>query len=372
MAKSSKARKAKAASPSKAATESSLRRARARLDREILKAINERAKVAVQLAKRTQAGDQPQVEPDQPSLDELVESNKGPLGEECVRTIFRELASGTKALCGEVRVAYLGPAYSYSHLATLYQFGSSFVPQPVGSIGAVFEEVNRGQADFGLVPLENSTDGRIADTLDMFTRLRVSICGEVQMRIHHSLLGKGTRAEVKEIYSRPQALSQCRHWLSKHLPAARLVEVASTTTAAQLAQEKPGAAAIASAPAGVHYGLDVLAENVEDNQANITRFAVIGQQSAPRTSRDKMALMFEVEHRPGALADAMAIFKRNRLNLTWIESFPIARPEGGYLFFIELDGHELDARVKRAIASLEKRTLRLEILGSYPRTEPVG
>ncbi|HWA99444.1 MAG TPA: prephenate dehydratase domain-containing protein, partial [Pirellulales bacterium] len=147
----------------------------------------------------------------------------------------------------------------------------------------------------------------------------------------------------------------------------RIVEVTSTTTAAQLAHDKQGAAAIASVQAGVHYGLNTLAENIEDNPGNTTRFVVIGHESAPRTGRDQMALMFEIEHKPGGLADALAIFKRNRLNLTWIESFPIARPEGGYMFFVELDGHESDARVRKAVAALERKAVRMEILGSFPR-----
>ena len=152
---------------------------------------------------------------------------------------------------------------------------------PVGNIAAVFEEINRRHADFGLVPIENSTDGRVADTLDMFTRLPARICGEVQLRIHHNLLGKCTRAEVEEVYSKPQALSQCRNWLARHLPGARTVEVTSTSTAAQLAHDKPGAAAIASLQAGVHHGLDVLAADIEDNQGNLTRFAVIGDDTGP-------------------------------------------------------------------------------------------
>ena len=151
----------------------------------------------------------------------------------------------------------------------------------------------------------------------------------------------------------------------------RTIEVTSTSTAAQLAQDKPGAAAIASMQAGVHYGLNVLAADIEDNKANLTRFAVIGDETGPRTGNDKCAIMFEVAHRAGALADAMHVFKRNRLNLTWIESFPIARPEGGYLFFVELEGHEFDARVKRAIMALERKAIRLEVLGSYAKMAPV-
>jgi chorismate mutase/prephenate dehydratase len=166
-------------------------------------------------------------------------------------------------------------------------------------------------------------------------------------------------------------LSQCRNWLARHLPSARTIEVTSTSTAAQLAQDKPGAAAIASLQAGVHYGLDVLAGDIEDNRGNLTRFAVIGDETGPRSGNDKCALMFEIEHEPGALADAMNVFKRNRLNLTWIESFPIARPEGGYMFFVELEGHETDARARRAIEALARKAVRLEVLGSYAKMAPV-
>jgi chorismate mutase/prephenate dehydratase len=262
-------------------------------------------------------------------------------------------------LLQEPRVALLGPLYSFSHLAAIQRFGQSVEFVPVGTIAAVFEEVNRGHSNFGLVPIENSTDGRIADTLDMFTRLPVRMCGEVEMHIHHTLLGKCPRTEVKEVYSKPQALSQCRNWLTKHLPEARLIELTSTSTAAQLAKEKPGAAAIASLQ-------DVLAERIEDNPSNTTRFAIIGNQSSLRSGADKTALLFQAEHRPGGLVDALAIFRRNRLNLTWIESFPIPETSRKYLFFVELEGHETDVRVRRAIATLQKKALRLEVLGSFP------
>ena len=221
------------------------------------------------------------------------------------------------------RIAFMGPMYSYSHLAAIHRFGQSVEFVPVATIAAVFEEVDRGHSDYGLVPVENSTDGRIADTLDMFTRMPVRICGEIDLKIHHFLLGKCPRTDVKEVYSKPQAISQCRNWLAKHLPAARTIEVTSTSTAAQLAAEKPGAAAIASIQAGVHYGLEILAENIEDNPGNITRFAVIGGDRPERTGNDRTAMLFQTEHRPGALAEAMNIFKRYKLNLTWIESFPV-------------------------------------------------
>ncbi len=327
-----------------------------RIDRELVGLMNQRAKLAHQIGKVKEANGQHCYDPvrEEEVLARAAELNQGPLGRQCLQAVFRELISGSRALEKAMRVAHLGPAYTYSHLAALHRFGQSVEFVPVGSIAAVFEEVNRGHCDYGMVPIENSTDGRIADTLDMFTRLPVQICGEVNLSIHHCLLAKCSRGEVQEVYSKAQPLSQCRNWLTRHLPQARTIEVTSTSTAAQLAKDKPGAAAIASVQAGVHYGLDVLAENIEDQQGNVTRFAVIGHHPAPRTGRDKTSLMFEVVHRPGSLAEALAIFKRNRLNLTWIESFPIARPEGGYLFFVELEGHHHDKRVQRATDQLAR------------------
>ena len=351
---------------------SELRAAIDRIDRDLVAQINTRAKLALEIGKLKQAEGEPTFVPGREDeiLSRVVELNKGPIAADSLRAVFREVVSGTRQLEKHLRVAFLGPLYTYSHLATLHRFGHSIELVPVASIAAVFEEVNRKQAEYGLVPIENSTDGRIADTLDMFTRLRVRICSEVQLRIHHALLGRCPRNEVTEVYSKSQPLSQCRNWLAKHLPAARPIEVTSTSTAAQVALDKPGTAAIGSVQAAAHYGLDILAENIEDNPDNITRFAVIGSEPAARTGHDKTAAMFGIEHRPGSLAEAINIFKRNRLNLTWIESFPIAR--GEYLFFVELDGHETDLKVRRAFAALGKKTLRLEILGSCPRTEPVG
>jgi chorismate mutase/prephenate dehydratase len=265
----------------------------------------------------------------------------------------------------------LGPEYSFSHLAAVEQFGQSAELVPVATIAAVFDALNRAQADFGLVPIENSTDGRVADTLDMFARLPLRICGEVQLRIHHCLLGKCRRSQVQEVFSKPQALSQCRTWLARHLPEARTVEMASTAAAAKLAVEKPGAAAIASRQAGSNYGLDVIAPEIEDNRHNVTRFAIIGDQPPPRTGDDKTSIMFELPHQPGALADAMSIFKRHQLNLTWIESFPMPDTPNEYLFFIEFQGHPEDSGANRAITTLHRRAVRLEVLGSYPATEPI-
>ena len=340
----------------------------ARMDRDLIKNLNERVSLACRIGKAKKEAGRPAfaAAEDDKVLEMVSEKNNGPLTDASVRAIFRELISGTRALTRKLRIAILGPLYSYSHLAALHRFGQTVEFVPVGSIGAVFEEVDRGQADYGLVPIENSTDGRISDTLDMFTKLPVRICGEVELPIHHTLLAKCERTDIKEVYSKPQALSQCRNWMARHLPGARPVEVTSTTTAAELAREKPGAAAIASIQAGKHYGLDILAESIEDNPNNTTRFSVIGEHSSERTGNDKTALMFQMDDRPGALAEALGIFKRNRVNLTWIESFPIQNTNRAYLFFVEMEGHETDVRVRRAVASLDKKSLRLSVLGSFP------
>lgn len=337
-----------------------------RLDREIVRLLNERAKwvvrkleADVETARGAALSEQ--------AFSVWQHANKGPLPEAVLRTVFRDIESGCRGLVGPTRVAYLGPADSYSHQAAIEKFGASAQLAPVTTIAAVFEELRLGHADLGLVPIENSTDGRVVDTLDMFAKFPVRICGEVQLRIHHNLLARCPRGDIRELYSKPQALSQCRDWISRHLPGVRVVEMASTAAAAQLAAEKLGAAAIASRQAALTYGLDVLADNIEDNKSNVTRFAVIGGTMPRRTGHDKTALMFELAHRPGSLADAMSVFKRGGLNLTWIESFPMPGPKKEYLFFVEIEGHADDARLRRALEALGRRTVRLEILGSYPK-----
>jgi chorismate mutase/prephenate dehydratase len=305
-------------------------------------------------------------------LASVAAANSGPLSATALQNVFRELIGACRDLETRLRVAYLGPEFTYSHLAAIHRFGQSAELVPVASIPAVFEEVSQGQSDFGLVPMENSTDGRVTDTLDMFTKIPLPICGEVPLRIHHCLLGRGPRSEVRQVLSKPQALSQCRNWLARHLPQAQLLEVASTADAAQRAGADPSIAAVASRQAGVNFNLDILAANIEDVEGNLTRFAVIGHQPSPKSGDDKTSLMFEVEHKPGALADAMGIFKRNRLNLTWIESFPVPGTNGRYLFFVELLGHNSELMVRKAIRSLERKALRFEVLGSYARTDPIG
>lgn len=345
----------------------------AKVDQEIVKLINRRAQATLKLIES--APDRRAIVYDPRNDDDLyakLESeNQGPLPGRTIRGVFRHILSAVRNQSRVQRVAYLGPAFSFSHMAAIERFGESADLIPVNTIPAVFEEVNRGHADFGVVPIENSTDGRIIDTLDMFTRLPLRICGEIQLAIHHNLLGRAARSEISEVYSKPQALSQCRDWLSRNMPQARLIEVASTSTAAQLAREKPGAAAVAGKQAAVEYGLQVLAENIEDNKCNVTRFAMIGDRPAAPTGRDRTSMLLQIPHKPGSLSDALHIFKQSKLNLTWIESFPLRGPETGYIFFLDCEGHMKDAKVKKALEDLAKMAVRMEILGSYPKSEPV-
>src|SRR5215469_6713369 len=330
------------AARSSGASLKSLRSQIDKLDLQILKLVNERASVASEIGKFKNEHGEEVFSParEEEVLKNVLESQdkiKGVLDHDTIRAIFRELMSGSRALQKIVKVAYLGPEYSYSHLAAVERFGQTVELMRVGSIAAVFEEVNRGHADYGVVPLENSTDGRVADTLEMFIRLpQLKISAEVRLRIHHNLLANCEQQEIRRIYSKPQALSQCRNWLSKNVPHASLHEVASTATAAELSQREPGAAAVASRQAAVRYGLRILFPDIEDYPNNETRFAVIGHQEAGRTGHDKTAIMFRVPHSPGSLVSVLDIFKQNKLNLTWIESFPASRggkPE--YVFFVD-------------------------------------
>jgi chorismate mutase/prephenate dehydratase len=357
----------------KGTTPNELRRQIEKADRELAKLVASRTELAVKFHRARVAEGRPLFDAveEQELLHHAIDGVKGTLAEHSLRAVWQILSSGARSAIKATRVAYLGPQYSYSHIAAIEHFGTQMELAPVASIKSVFEELVHNTATYGVVPIENSTDGRIVDTLDMFARNPVRICGEVQLKIHHQLLGRCTRAEITEVYSKPQALSQCREWLGKHVPQARLVEMTSTTAAAQLAAEKPGAAAVASLQAAEAYGLNVIDTNIEDNRHNATRFAVLGGQEPKRTGKDKTAIMFEAPHRPGSLADAMGVFKRNRLNMTWIESFPIIGARNQYLFFVEFEGHQSESRVKKALEQLKPRTIRLETLGSYPKAEPV-
>jgi chorismate mutase/prephenate dehydratase len=346
-----------------------------RLDKELVALLNRRAEFAAQIGqvKEKQGLDVWSPAREEEVLARALAHHDGPLSPETVRLIFRELMSGSRALQRTLRVACLGPKYSYSHLAAVAKFGNAVEHVPLGSIAAVFEEVNRRHVQFGLVPLENSTDGRIVDTLDMFARLTsLKIRAEVRLRVRHCLLGKGQWGQVRRVYSKAQALSQSRHWLGKYLPEAQVSEVVSTAHAADLAQRDEQAAAISCRPAADAYGLNVLPENIEDQQNYVTRFAVIAEQSEARTGKDKTTLLLRLPNQAGALAKVLACFEKANLNLTMIESFPLndhpPRSDPAYLFFLDVDGHAEDEPVRKALDAIRKRAERLEVLGSYPRS----
>lgn len=341
-----------------------------KLDLNILKLVNERAHLASEIGriKFEDGGEIFSPAREEEVLHNVIQNNKGPLDDATIRAIYREIMSGARAIQKVLKIATLGPEFSYSHLASVERFGQAVDYSLVGSIPAVFEEVNRGHCDFGVVPLENSTDGRVADTLDMFMRLpQLRICAEIRLRIHHNLLANCEQSEIRRIYSKGQALGQCRIWLSKNVPQAAIVEVSSTANAARLAQTEPGAAAVASRQAAVRYGLRVLATDIEDYPFNETRFAVIGHQETARTGNDKTAIMFKVNHAPGALADVLGVFKAQKVNLTWIESFPSRASKPEYVFFTDFEGHKDDAKIKKTLDSLEKHCEKVSILGSFPQ-----
>jgi chorismate mutase/prephenate dehydratase len=342
-----------------------------RLDAEILKVINQRAELTTKLLdqQKNVKGLYTPSE-DDAFWQDLAGRNPGPLPAHAVRGVFRQIISAAKRQVKTQRVAYLGPPFSFTHLAAVERFGESADLVPVSTIASVFEEVNRGHADYGLVPIENSTDGRIIDTLEMFRRLPLRICGEVQLSVHHNLLARCPRSEITDIYSKPQALSQCRDWLARNMPQAATHEVTSTSAAAQLAQQGRGAAAIASRQAATQYGLDVVAERIEDSARNVTRFAVIGDDVPEPTRNDRTSLLLQIPHKPGSLSETLDVLAQNKLNMTWIESFPL-RDEEGYLFFIDFEGHVKDPKAKKALAALEESAVTMKVLGSYPRSEPL-
>ncbi|MCP4788493.1 MAG: prephenate dehydratase [Fuerstiella sp.] len=346
----------------------------AAIDQELVVLLNRRVETFLQKVSQSESPQEAlfDVQDDVKLWTMLEGVNDGPLSTVELKSVFRSVLSAGRQRVKNTRVAYLGPAYSFTHLAAINRFGESADLVPVSTIATVFEEVNRGHVHYGLVPIENSTDGRIVDTLDMFTRLPLRICGEIQLHVHHNLLARCDRSEITEIYSKPQALSQCRDWLAKNMSHARLIEVTSTSTAAQLARDKPGAAAVASQQAAVQYGIQIVAECIEDNRNNMTRFAIIGDSIAEPTEHDRTAILLQIPHKSGALSDALQVFKKCKVNLTWIESFPLRSPEIGYLFFLDFEGHMADAKIKRTLKELETMADRLEILGSYPRSEPLN
>jgi chorismate mutase / prephenate dehydratase len=345
------------------------------LDHRIVELLNARARVVVDIGKIKRHAGTPVYAPDREKvvLERIRAANKavgGPLPDVCLEAIYCELMSGSFALERPQRIAYLGPQGSYSHLASVKKFGSSVEHVPLTDITAVFKEVDRGHADLGLVPIENSTIGGIIESMDAFLDTRsVVIVAEVPVAIHSHLLANCAPEEVKIVYSKGEALHQCRQWLTATFPNVPRMAVASSSKAAEMAATEKGAAAIGSSLAAELYNLKVLFPNIEDNPTNVTRFFVIGKahHASPRTSDDKTSIIFITAHKSGALVDVLDVFRRHDINLTNIGSRPSQKRNFEYYFFTDLLGHADDTNVKAALEESRRHCLQLAVLGSYPR-----
>ena len=343
------------------------------VDDEILRLLNDRARLVGQVATLKERLQVPFYVPsrERQIVDRLVVANPGPFPSEALRPVFQEIFSACLSLEIVVKVAYLGPAATFTHMAVRQQFGLSARAIPVGTIAGVFEEVDRGRADFGVVPVENSTEGVVNHTLDTFVDSDLKICAEIVMQVTQCLLVRpGLELdEVERVYSHPQALAQCRRWLAAHLPRATLLEAPSTAEAARLAREDARGAAVASELAARLYDLQVARRQIEDVSQNVTRFLVLGKRQAEPTGRDKTAVLLALRDEPGILSRVLSPFAERGINMTKIESRPSRRRPFEYVFFIDVDGHQKDEPVAAALRALETTCESVKVLGSYPKAE---
>jgi chorismate mutase/prephenate dehydratase len=339
------------------------------IDEKVVNLLNDRAVLAQRIGQTKSLSNQEVYVPEreQEILHRLAGLGRGPLPSSTIRSIYREIISGCRSLEAPLKVVFFGAAATYSHLAAKEKFGSSSELRPTASIPEVFQEVTHDRACFGVVPIENSTEGVVAHTLDCLVESDLQICAEIYLDIHHNLLSRSGRADdVRRIISHPQALAQCRGWLGAHFPNIRVEEVASTAHAALAASKDGSVAAISSVLAKEVYGLESLASNIEDRSNNITRFLVIGKLTTKPGRRDKTSLVFSAKDKPGVLFQILQPFAKSRINLCKIESRPIKNKPWEYLFFLDLLGHREQPAVKRAIAGLEQNCVFIKILGSYP------
>ena len=351
------------------------------IDEKIIKLLNQRAKLALQIGTAKRKGRQDAYAPDreQQVLKNLAKVKGGPFPDQVLRNIYREVISACRALQSPMMVAYLGPEATFTHSATLKHFGQSTRMVPEMTINSVFEAVESAEADYGVVPIENSTEGVVTSTMDRLIESPLQICGEVLLPVNHYLLGRKKAIKPEQIYSHPQAMAQCRAWLERHYPNVPLTPVDSTGHAAQLASEDGKAYAIGSELAAGHYNLKVINAKIEDHPNNMTRFLVLGTKGPKRSGQDKTSLVFAVKDEPGILYKMLGPFETAGINLSKIESRPMVRLDASkaktrksadrweYAFFIDLDGHIQTRKVKQAVEQLEKKCQFLKVLGSYPR-----
>jgi chorismate mutase / prephenate dehydratase len=347
------------------------RKAIDQIDAEIIRLLNERTRHVLEIgAIKIKAGEEIYAPHRELAvLDRICKMNKGPITNESLRAIYREVMSSALSLEKTMTIAYLGPEATFTHQAAIQRFGSSLRYSAQKTIADVFNEVSKNRADYGVVPVENTTEGVVTHTLDMFVDSELKIVAQIILPIQQCLIGRGPREGIRRIYSHPQALAQCRGWVQNHLPQVEVIESSSTTRAAELASEQDGAAAIASSLAAERYNLQVIEFDIQDNSTNATRFLVLGRQCSPPTGRDRTSLMLSIADQVGALHKVLAPIRRNKLNLTRIESRPSKKKAWEYFFFVDCDGHSLDTNVAHAIEQLRKHCSFLKILGSYPNTE---
>jgi chorismate mutase / prephenate dehydratase len=344
------------------------------IDARIHALLNERARFAQQVGISKSASgkavDFYRPEREAEVLRAALQRNQGPLRDEEIARLFREIMSACLAQQEPLKVGFLGPEGTFSQSAVLKHFGSSVRALPLSAIDEVFHEVEAGVADFGVVPIENSSEGTVNHTLDMFLTSGLKICGEVELRIHHHLMGKmSSFAEIKRVCAHPQALAQCRVWLDEQMPEAERVPVSSNAEGARRARDERGSAAIAGRSAAEIYGLNVLANEIEDRPDNTTRFLVVGRKLFSASGADRTSLLVSTSDTDdaGALFKLLQPLAEHRVNMTRIESRPSRRRKWDYVFFIDIEGHVSDAPVGKALAALKERASLFKILGSYPR-----
>jgi chorismate mutase/prephenate dehydratase len=363
-----------------------LRRKIDAIDDRLVRLLNERASLVVEVGKTKRAQGIPIYAPHREAevLRKVLSANEGPLPDRTIEGVYRELMSGSFALEHPLRIGYLGPPGSHSHAAAVKQFGASVDYENLHEIGGVFTEVRRGHVNYGLVPIENSLGGGIVETLDAFkaNAHQLSIYGEVQITVHHALLANCEPRQVRRIHSKPEIFQQCRNWLSTQYPGVELMPAASSSRAAQTAADEcrkaqeigaePGSAAIGTTLAGQLYGLSILFPRIEDDPNNVTRFVIIARQQARPTGDDKTSIMFVTEDKPGALASVLGDFQAAGINLSHIDKRPRGRGENwAYTFFIDALGHREDAEMATAIERARAHCRELLVLGSYPRSRRI-
>jgi chorismate mutase / prephenate dehydratase len=351
-----------------------IRQALRKKDQEIVSRLNERAKLALEVGKIKNEHGREVYDPARERLvyQYLSEINPGPFSNKALRDIFREIISASRDLQKPITVAYFGPEASFTHLAALAHFGqrAHFLAQK--NIGLVFDQVEKGRTAYGVVPIENSGVGSVKPTLDRLISTPLSIRTEIYLRISHYLLaGQSELEKVQRIYSHPQAIAQCQGWLEKNLSQSTLITVENTAQAAKKALQDKEGAAIGSQQAAELYGLKILADRIEDYPMNTTRFLVMGKGNSEPTGRDKTSLLFGTPHKPGALLKALKPFTLKGLNLLKIESYPVPDRMWEYLFFVDFSGHQEEEAVAQCLQELERHTIFLKVLGSYPSGDVV-